>query len=305
MAANTAFAFARTASNLASSAFTTGSSTSSPKGPFPPNHRPNKLELQRKLRESLGHGLPSTTTQRKVRAPAATFVPREVHVHTATRTIPTCYGMFMSRAFATIHVLTPCMAVSSTIPESTPTSPRPSTPDSAAAPELLAASIDHQPWRKIVEAPSPSMLPTPNFGRPHFPHCSSRNIFEAPSPSMLPTPNFGRSQRSSRMTGVEAPSPSMLPTPSDFDRPLFPHRRSRSRFSSAHHASQSVAGLFILEEDAIVSPSHRQLNTHSFRRTPGAPLGRKAFTQSASETGHAARIGLGLMIAGQSFPGVV
>ncbi|KAI0787711.1 hypothetical protein C8Q74DRAFT_1216302 [Fomes fomentarius] len=209
MSANTAFAFARTASNLASSAFTTGSSTSSTKGPFLPNHRPNKLELQRKL-------------------------------------------------------------LSSTIPQTTPSS----------ASESLAASIDHQPWREIVEAPSPSMLPTPNFGRPHLPHRTSRNIFEAPSPSMLPTPP-------------------------DFERPRFPHRRSR--FSSAHHASQGIVGLgvFTLEEDAIVSPSHRQLHADSFRRTPGAPSGRKALTQCASETGHTARIGLGLMIAGQSFPGVV
>ncbi|KAI0787690.1 hypothetical protein C8Q74DRAFT_1253264 [Fomes fomentarius] len=273
MAANTAFAFARTASNLASSAFTTGSSMSSTKGPFPSTHRPKSLEVQRKLRESLGHGLPSTTTQRKVRAPAATFVPREVYVHSATPTIPSCY-------------------VSSTIPSTTPSSSR-----------SLAASIDHQPWREIVEAPSPSMLPTPHFGRPHLPHRTSRNIFEAPSPSMLPTPHFGRPYRSSRMTGVEAPSPSMLPTPPDFDRPLFPHRRSR--LSSAHKASQGVARLFILEGDAIVSPSDRQLHAESFRRTPGAPSGRKALTQCASETGHAARIGLGLMIAGQSFPGVV
>ncbi len=206
-------------------------------------------------------------------------------------------------AWAIIHVLTPCIVDSSTIPETTPSSSRPSTADPAVAPELLAASIDHQPWREIVEAPSPSMLPTPKFGRPHFPHRSSRKMFEAPSPSMLPTPNFGRPYRSSRMTAVEAPSPSMLPTPPDFDRPLFPYRRSR--FSSAHKASQGVAGLIVLEGDAIVSPSHRQLNAVSFRRTPGAPLGRKAFTQSASETGHTARIGLGLMIAGQSFPGVV
>ncbi|KAI0787692.1 hypothetical protein C8Q74DRAFT_1253275 [Fomes fomentarius] len=255
MAANTTFAFARNASNLASSAFTTalvpGSSTSSTKGALPPNHRPNKLELearlfhahirarQRKLRESLGLGLPSTATQRKVRAPAATFVPREFHVHSATPTTPPCYD-------------------SSTTPSTTPSSSRPSTPDSAATPEpLAAASVDHQPWRKTVEAPSLSMLPTP-----------------------------------------------------DFSRPRFPHRRSR-------------LAVFTLEEDAIVSPSHRQLGADSFRRTPGAPQGSKALTQS-SETGHygsyfhlpsnlltpmtplpvqvGASVGLGLMVDEQYFP---
>ncbi|KAI0787712.1 hypothetical protein C8Q74DRAFT_1253373 [Fomes fomentarius] len=268
MAANTASAFARKASNLASSAFTTalvpGSSTSSTKGPFPPNHRPNKLELeahlfhahirarQRKLRESLGLGVPATTTQRKVRASAATFVPREVHVHAATPTIPSCYD-------------------TSTTPSTTPSSSRPSTPDSAATPEpLTAASVDHQPWRKTVEAPSPSMLPTPDFSRPRFPH-------------------------------------------------------RRSRFSPARKASQGTVGLglFTLEEDAVVSPSPRQLNADSFRRTPGAPQGSKALTQS-SESGHdgsyfhlpsnlltpmnplpvqvGASVGLGPMAAEQYFP---
>ncbi|KAI0753845.1 hypothetical protein C8Q74DRAFT_1373769 [Fomes fomentarius] len=274
MAATTTSTFARKASNLASSAFTTtGSSTSSTKGAFPPNHCPNKLQLQCRLRESLGHGLPSTVTQRKLRAPAATLVPLEVRVHSPNHSI---------------------------IPSTTHTL--------ATIPEPLAASANDQPWRKIVEAPSPSMLPTPYFGRPYFPDHSSRvKIFEAPSPSMLPTPDFGHPHHSQspRKMVSEAPSPSMLPTPPDFDRPCFPHRRSRT--SAARKASeQGIARLFALEEDAIVSPWHLELNVESssFRRTPGAPQGRKAFTQSG-ETGHAARIGLGLMVAGQSFLPVV
>ncbi len=155
-----------------------------------------------------------------------------------------------------------------------------------------------------------AMLPTPYFGRPHFPNPSSRvKIFEVPSPSMLPTPHFGRPHYSHswRKMVSEAPSPSMLPTPPDFDRPRFPHRRLQT--SPARKASeQGVAGLCVKgpEEDTIVIPSHLELiaDSSSFCRTPGAPQGRKAFTQSG-ETSHAARIGLGLMVAGQSFLPVV
>ncbi|KAI0707391.1 hypothetical protein C8Q76DRAFT_153613 [Earliella scabrosa] len=172
MATTSASTVTRAASNLASSVFAAAfvpaaasTSTSSARSPFPPNHRPNKAELEarlfhahirarnRRLRESLGHAGPSSRP--------SGISPRTSRAAAFSVPAPQAEGDDL-----------PITLYSTAHPKPAPF-PFPSSP--IAAPSPLTALAHNEPRRT---APSSSLLPTPPetpaFSRPLFPHRRSR-----------------------------------------------------------------------------------------------------------------------------------
>ena len=149
-----------TASTLAGPGTTTatfipapGSTTSTVKAAQPTTHRPNKADLElilfraqvrthhRRLRESLGHGLPSGVPQRTTRAAAHSYPTRRPVPPSPS---PLSYSPTPS----------PTTATTTTDTEDVPVSP-------IYVAQPLPAPTTQSTGRFFTEAPSPSLLPTP------------------------------------------------------------------------------------------------------------------------------------------------
>ncbi|RPD58596.1 hypothetical protein L226DRAFT_146482 [Lentinus tigrinus ALCF2SS1-7] len=173
-----------------------------------PTPRLNKADLElvlfraqvrahnRRVRESLGHGVPFGVAQRITHAPANSYCSSSSSSRSSTPSTPP--SLSYPSTSSTLDCLSPCSASSA----------------SGGSPRLVPIpTFGESPYSRPVESPSPSLLPIPTFGESSY----SRPD-EAPSPSLLPIPTFGESAYS-RLLPVESPSPSLLPIPTFGESP--------------------------------------------------------------------------------------
>ncbi|RPD60045.1 hypothetical protein L226DRAFT_523089 [Lentinus tigrinus ALCF2SS1-7] len=221
-----------------------------------PTRRPTKDDLEfvvfraqlrarnRRLQQSLGHGLPSGVARRTTRVPADWYSSSSSRSST-----PSTFS----------YASTPSATTATT---TTDTDDAPESPVYYA--QLPLPVLTGQSGGPFPEAPSPSLLPIPTqlFGRTYPP--------EAPSPSLLPIPTelFGRTTYP-----PEAPSPSLLPIPTFGSPAPTTTTTTRPRLLQSYGSARDVMGRghsFITEGDPVLTPHH--VFPPNLRRTPGAPV---------------------------------